>query len=118
MNEALLGPKVEALAEREVEELLNLRRLGKTSVNVHLEVITLTGRIDAHSNGIAPEATMKHSFGEVDQREPAEEVRPRQAMKLRGGFGRERFVVEPLIVIERCGSVAIEPCVHQFRTCQ
>ena len=52
------------------------RGLGLLRIHVNLEVVALPGGVHAHRHRVAAECALEHRFGEVDQGQPAKEVRP------------------------------------------
>ena len=81
-------------------------RLG---VDVHLEEIPLARRVDAHRHRVASKGALEHGLGQVDERQPPEEVGALEQVQLRRLVRRERLVGQAAVVVEGRGAVAVQP---------
>ena len=98
LDEFLIRREAESAIERDSEEVFDVCNLRHLLVDVHLEEIALTGAVDAHGHSSIAEGALEHRFGQVDQREPSEEVcaldqTQRKAVEEAASWGMHRMIV-------------------------
>ena len=99
---------VEPLVVRLLEETLHVFDTNPAGIDVNLEEVPLAGGVDAHGDRRAERSAQKR-LGQIDHRQPAEEVPARKIAKPRGGLALERGIVDSRVEIERTSAELFEP---------